>query len=588
MSRIKSFVRAASTLSILLTLNTVALAGEQTTGPPVAIKTGAETVVQVTYPEDPILITDKPSGLPVTDPLQTSLDTTASVYNETPMSNAGASEATVGEQAYTLDEAVIPPTLSAPTLPDNKPTALKVQRSNIVTNTISQELLPPVTASESYVDPATIAPPAPPVPPEEVVVAENDTSNNQTVSDTSATPTSEPSAPENPVTTPSVKKELPVISYQPTKIPALVTTNIVKYTAKAKDTLYILAQNFITTVKSIRFINNLKSDYLKIGQLLKIASNAPQNQSYKTKLDTYTVKTGDTLALIAKKYGTTEASIKTTNALTSNKLKLGQALQIPYVSALTSNGNLSVKYKISIGDSLKTIAENFETTVAAIKSLNGLKSDALFTGEYLQIPTSAAVANRILVAVPIQNYTIQPGDSLNFIAKQSSCTIAVIKLLNNLTSDALFSGNMIKVPEGSLLPVSGGIDLNRSSLSSRYQATQSEELLLARLIYGESRGEEYQGQVAVGAVVLNRTKSPDFPKTIGEVIYQQYEFSAVLDGQINLTPDATAMKAAAEALQGTDPTGGALFYWNPIKAPNNKFLNAKPIIKRIGDHVFAK
>lgn len=588
MLRMKSFVRAASTLSIFLTLSTVAFAGEQTTGPLATTLDGAATVVQVTYPE---------STAPAADMLSQGISAPDAVQ----------------EQAYNLNKPMQPTqdiassystTASAeapPALPDNKPATLKAQ-SSLVT---SQALLAPVTASESYVDPATLIPP----PTPEIVTAgtnatgqndsstssvstnQNNTSSNQTVSDanTSTPQITAPSTAENAVVTASpVKKELPVISYQPTKIPALVTTNIVKYTAKAGDTLYLLAQNFITTIKSLKFINNLKLDYLNIGQFLKISSNAPLNQSYKTKLDTYTVKSGDTLALIAKKYGTTATSIKTTNALTSNALKVGQALQVPFVSALTSNGNLSVKYKIAPGDSLQRIATNFETTVSAIKSLNGLTSTALFAGDYLQIPTSLAVANRILVDVPVQNYTIQAGDSLSFIAKQSGCTVAVLKLLNNLTSDALFARNMLKVPAGSPLPVSVSVDLNRASLSSRYQASRSEELLLARLIYAESRGESYEGQVAVGAVVLNRTKSADFPKTIGEVIYQQYEFSAVLDGQINLTPDASAMQAASAALQGTDPTGGALFYWNPIKAPNNKFLNAKTIIIRIGDHVFAK
>lgn len=88
--------------------------------------------------------------------------------------------------------------------------------------------------------------------------------------------------------------------------------------------------------------------------------------------------------------------------------------------------------------------------------------------------------------------------------------------------------------------------------------------------------------------MLNRVKSPLFPNTISQVIYQKNEFSVVLDGQINLTPNTTSINAAEDALNGWDPSNGALFYWNPVKAPNNRFLNSKTIIARIGNHVFAK
>lgn len=111
--------------------------------------------------------------------------------------------------------------------------------------------------------------------------------------------------------------------------------------------------------------------------------------------------------------------------------------------------------------------------------------------------------------------------------------------------------------------------------------------LLARAIYSEARGEPYIGQVAVGAVILNRVKSKSFPNTIAGVIYQPWAFSAVHDGQINLKPDWSAVKAAYDALSGWDPTGGALFYWNPAKAIS-RWVWSRPIITRIGKHVFAR
>ena len=111
--------------------------------------------------------------------------------------------------------------------------------------------------------------------------------------------------------------------------------------------------------------------------------------------------------------------------------------------------------------------------------------------------------------------------------------------------------------------------------------------LLARLIYGEARGESYVGQVAVGAVVMNRIKSASFPNTMSGVIYQRYAFTAVDDGQINLTPNATARKAALDAMNGWDPTYGAIYYYNPVTATSSWIFTRKTTVT-IGRHVFAK
>ena len=127
-----------------------------------------------------------------------------------------------------------------------------------------------------------------------------------------------------------------------------------------------------------------------------------------------------------------------------------------------------------------------------------------------------------------------------------------------------------------------------SSNSSGSSANNSNDLnLLARLIYAESRGEPYTGQVAVGAVVLNRVKSSSFPNTISGVIYQSGAFSVVNDGQINLTPNETAKKAAQDALNGWDPTYGALYYFNP-KTATNSWIWSRPLTVQIGNHRFCK
>ena len=129
--------------------------------------------------------------------------------------------------------------------------------------------------------------------------------------------------------------------------------------------------------------------------------------------------------------------------------------------------------------------------------------------------------------------------------------------------------------------------ITSSSSSSSSSSNTSNVNLLARLIYGEARGEPYAGQVAVGAVVMNRVKSSSFPNSISGVIYQSGAFDAVSDGQINLTPDATAKKAAQDAINGWDPSYGAIYYFNPSTA-TNKWIWSRPMTVTIGRHRFCK
>lgn len=116
--------------------------------------------------------------------------------------------------------------------------------------------------------------------------------------------------------------------------------------------------------------------------------------------------------------------------------------------------------------------------------------------------------------------------------------------------------------------------------------TSSDLYLLAKCIYAEARGESYTGQVAVGAVILNRVDSAQFPNTIAGVIYQKGAFTAVSDGQINLSPDNTAMNAAQDALNGWDPTYGCLYYYNPAVATSS-WIFGRQTVTTIGKHVFA-
>ena len=132
-----------------------------------------------------------------------------------------------------------------------------------------------------------------------------------------------------------------------------------------------------------------------------------------------------------------------------------------------------------------------------------------------------------------------------------------------------------------------GIFSSANSSSQGSNPNNANIELLARVINGEARGEPYEGQVAVGAVVLNRVDHPSFPNSISGVVYQKGAFTAVDDGQINAQMYSSSRRAARDALNGWDPSGGAIYYYNPQTATSN-WIRSRPVIKQIGKHLFCK
>ncbi|MBP3656970.1 MAG: spore cortex-lytic enzyme [Clostridia bacterium] len=157
--------------------------------------------------------------------------------------------------------------------------------------------------------------------------------------------------------------------------------------------------------------------------------------------------------------------------------------------------------------------------------------------------------------------------------------VVLFQKRNGLTADGVV-GERTAAAMG--LPAGGAVAASASSGSSYERDVE----LLARLIHGEARGEPYVGMVAVGAVVLNRVRSSRFPNTIAGVIYQSGAFDAVKDGQINLTPNEQSRRAARDALNGWDPTGGCLYYYNPSTATSS-WIWTREVRLNIGDHSFA-
>ncbi|MDE7400503.1 MAG: spore cortex-lytic enzyme [Clostridia bacterium] len=157
---------------------------------------------------------------------------------------------------------------------------------------------------------------------------------------------------------------------------------------------------------------------------------------------------------------------------------------------------------------------------------------------------------------------------------------------NGLTADGIAGKSTYEAlgMNDSAKALEGNKGNSNSGSSSSY--TNSDLYLLAKCIYAEARGESYTGQVAVGAVILNRVASSAFPNSIAGVIYQRHAFTAVSDGQINLEPDKTAMNAASDAMNGWDPTYGCIYYYNPAVATSSWIFGRKTVTT-IGKHVFA-
>ena len=173
----------------------------------------------------------------------------------------------------------------------------------------------------------------------------------------------------------------------------------------------------------------------------------------------------------------------------------------------------------------------------------------------------------------LKNWGYYSGSVDGMYGWQTESAVKSFQKKNNLTPDG----------------VAGEKTLNAMGITSSSQgstaANNANIELLARVINGEARGEPYEGQVAVGAVVLNRVDHPSFPNSISGVVYQKGAFTAVDDGQINAQMYESSHRAARDALNGWDPTGGAIYYYNPVTA-TNKWIRTREIICTIGKHVF--
>ncbi|MDE6284236.1 MAG: LysM peptidoglycan-binding domain-containing protein [Bacilli bacterium] len=204
------------------------------------------------------------------------------------------------------------------------------------------------------------------------------------------------------------------------------------YTVKSGDTLWSIARKYNVSVDELKQANNLSGNLLNVGQNLII----PSLQDEKT--DTYVVQKGDNLYAIARKLGTTVDNLKSINNLTTDALSIGQILKVPTATS-TEKPNQSQEgtYTVQKGDSLYSIAQKYNTTVNEIKALNKLSSNLLNIGQILKIPSNST--NNIV-------YTVKQGDSLYSIAREFNTTVSAITALNNLSTSVLSIGQKLLLP----------------------------------------------------------------------------------------------------------------------------------------------
>ncbi|WP_446897306.1 cell wall hydrolase [Clostridium sp. LBM24168] len=240
-------------------------------------------------------------------------------------------------------------------------------------------------------------------------------------------------------------------------------------------------------------------------------------------------------------------------------------------SAISFTQVHAASYKVKSGDSLFKISILFKNSVDSIIKNNNLKSTVIYPNQILNVDS--------------RTYTVQASDSLYLIAKKYNISVDTLKAANNNVNNYIYPGQVLNIPSGHIF-IGSTSQSNESKPLVPY--TTSDLDLLARLVNAEAQSEPYTAKIGVAAVVLNRIKSPEFPSTIKDIIYEKsygyYQFTPVENGWINKTPSEDSKKAAYDALHGSDPTKGAIYYFDD--STTNKWLWSRKIALRSGKMVF--
>lgn len=251
---------------------------------------------------------------------------------------------------------------------------------------------------------------------------------------------------------------------------------------------------------------------------------------------------------------------------TTKKVKMFFAILLAAM-ILPGTASFAAQYSVVKGDSLYTIGSLFNTTSSSIMKENNLSSTMIYPGQKLTVPAT--------------EHIVASGDTLYLIGKRYSVTLDSLRKANNKWDNIIYPGQKLLVPATK----QGSVTMSNKTA---VQYNNSDHDLLARLITAEAESEPYNAKVAVAAVVLNRVKDSRFPNTIKDVIYEKsggyYQFTPVENGWIYKPASEAAKRAAFDALNGIDPSNGAMFYFDD--STTNKWLWSKPLAARIGRMVF--
>lgn len=228
--------------------------------------------------------------------------------------------------------------------------------------------------------------------------------------------------------------------------------------------------------------------------------------------------------------------------------------------------------------------KQFKLLCVLLAAVLALVSIAFVQNYYSKAAESSEVLSRLgsrgeevrKIQQRLKNWGYYSGSVDGIYGTQTQNAVKYFQRKNGLTADGIAGKNTLAAM---------GISSGSSSSSGKY--TSNDVYLLAKVIAAEARGESYTGQVAVGAVVLNRVEHSSFPDSISGVVYQSGAFSCVTDSNWKVEPTDTAKKAAQDAINGWDPSGGAIYYYNPAKT-SNQWIRSRPVIVTIGSHVFCK
>ncbi len=238
-------------------------------------------------------------------------------------------------------------------------------------------------------------------------------------------------------------------------------------------------------------------------------------------------------------------------------------------------GQAAVSHQVAPGDTLWLISQRYDTTVAELTAANGLTGTMIYPGQVLSIGAKV--------------HTVRRGDTMWLIAQRYGTSLPALIAANpNISPANIYPGQKITISKTTAAPSSSSPTAPLPSRGGHSYGQQDIDLL-ARLVHSEAAGEPFRGQVAVAASVLNRVKSSIYPNTLRSVIYQvaygYYQYSPVLDGRINLPANRSAYQAVYDALGGSDPSLGALGFYNPRKT-SNQWVRQQPVTTTIGNHVF--